>query len=244
MSSPVSLYQSEMHENIGYFATWLPGDPVEVGDVGIFEGGRFRVVSSLKDLEVPFSTEPAGALRNVQYTSTEGTSIRFNAGAGVKELLDAEVAINFSGAGSFLFHASGLQAHRLSNRTKVAKALLVAYQRKRWEKPWLLVESVHVAGRATIVVSSDSSAELVLSATAEGALAELSLADPKVELGIVSVKGRLFQTIAAANLHPLYSCFRVEDPFFGKPSVQPVRGASDASGVEFMRPGIAELLQS
>ena len=35
MASPVKTYQSEMHDKLGFFATWLPGDHVELGDVGV-----------------------------------------------------------------------------------------------------------------------------------------------------------------------------------------------------------------
>ena len=34
MVSPVQRYQREMHDNIGFFATWLPGDLLELGDIG------------------------------------------------------------------------------------------------------------------------------------------------------------------------------------------------------------------
>jgi hypothetical protein len=52
MASPVKLYQQEMHSNLGFFANWLPGDPIEVGDVGVLESGRFRRVVSLEDLGI------------------------------------------------------------------------------------------------------------------------------------------------------------------------------------------------
>jgi hypothetical protein len=47
MASPVRRYQQEMHENIGFFATWLPGDLLELGDIGILVNGSFRKLSSL-----------------------------------------------------------------------------------------------------------------------------------------------------------------------------------------------------
>ena len=52
MPSPVQRYQREMHENIGFYATWLPGDPMELGDVGIPSNGMFRKRSSLNDLGI------------------------------------------------------------------------------------------------------------------------------------------------------------------------------------------------
>ena len=39
---PVRTYREEMHGNLGFFASWLPADPVDVGDIGVLEGGRFR----------------------------------------------------------------------------------------------------------------------------------------------------------------------------------------------------------
>jgi len=37
MSSPVKLYLKEMHNNVGYFATWLPANTVKLGDFGVVE---------------------------------------------------------------------------------------------------------------------------------------------------------------------------------------------------------------
>jgi hypothetical protein len=50
MPSPVALYQREMHKNLGFFATWLPGDQLELGEAGVLKGGRFRKQSSLAEL--------------------------------------------------------------------------------------------------------------------------------------------------------------------------------------------------
>ena len=75
MASPVKIYQSEMHHNLGFYATWLPGDPIEIGDVGVLLDGRFRRLTSLTDLGISYDLSAAGTTQNVQYTSAKGAKV-------------------------------------------------------------------------------------------------------------------------------------------------------------------------
>jgi hypothetical protein len=245
MSSPVKLYQKEMHDNLGFFPTWLPGDSIEIGDAGVLERGRFRKMTSLAELGIAGDIEKAASKQDVQYTSTQGTKITASAGADAMTVARAEIAVDFSREGAFVFHASRLRPQHLKNRAAVGQELLKAYEKGKWEKDWLLVESLHSAERVTIIVSEDSSAGLVLVASAKTPLTSISLSDPKVGLEIASTRGKIVHIVGGTGLHPLYSCIRVKDPLFGAPSVQPVRGiAAAASEVTFARPGIDELLES
>src|SRR5262245_41328195 len=99
MASPVKTYQSEMHNNLGFYATWLPGEAVSVGDVGVLENGRFRRLSSLAELGIRAVTAPSGTLVDVQYTSTHGTSISTTAGANA-QVASGQVTIDFKNAGA------------------------------------------------------------------------------------------------------------------------------------------------
>jgi hypothetical protein len=245
MGSPVKLYQREMHDNLGFFPTWFPGDPIEVGDVGILEGGRFRRMASLKELGIMCEVSLGQGMQNVQYTATEGTNISTSAGALVAALAKAELTIEFSRNGAFVFHASRLRPQRLENRAAVAEQILAVHRKGKWTRDWLVVEGVHVAERATIIVSEDSSAGLVLVANVDTPLQSISLADPKIGLTVASTRGRIVHIIGGKRLHPLYSCLRLKDPIFGAPSVQPVRGiGKGGEEVLFSKPGIDELLSS
>lgn len=245
MSSPVRLYQQEMHDNLGFFPTWLPGDRIEIGDVGVFEGGRFRRMTSLAELGIAQKVELGTATQDVQYTSTQGTKIMTSAGAELTAIAKAEITVDFSREGAFVFHASRLRPQYLENRAEVGQEIVKVYNKGKWQKEWLLVEALHTAERVTIIVSEDSSAGLVLVASAKTPLSSISLADPKVGLEIAATRGKVVNILGGKNLHPLYSCLRVKDPLFGAPSVQPVRGAAAPEGnVPFTRPGIDELLDS
>jgi len=245
MASPVTLYQREMHDNLGFFATWFPGDPMEIGDAGVFEGGRFRRTASLKELGIAYELGAGQGSQNVQYTSTQGTKMTASGGAAATAIAKAEISIDFSREGAFVFHASNLRPQRLENRATVAHLIVKASEKGKWQKDWLLVETLHTAERATIIVSEDSSAGIVLVASAEMPLSAVSLADPKIGLTVASTRGKIVHIVGGKGLHPLYSCLRLKSPLFGAPSVQPVRGVGGAGEeVPFSRPAIDELLSS
>jgi hypothetical protein len=243
MGSPVKTYQAEMHENLGFYATWLPGDPIDVGDVGVFEGGRFRRETRLSDLKIPCKVSVAPTSTDVQFTSREGVQVSTLAGAAQAAVGELRMSIQFTGDGAFLFHASGLQMHRLENRPEVTAAVLGLYEQKRWKKEWLIVEAVHAALRTTILISEDRSAMVELAAKSELPVPLTSLAAPETKLQVTATQGKIFQALGAADLHPMYSCLRVKDPLFGSPTLAPFRGADDA-GRFLERPSIEELLAS
>jgi hypothetical protein len=242
MASPVKLYQNEMHNNLGFFATWFPGDPMEIGDAGVLVGGRFRRESSLRDLGIAFEVEAGAPRQSVQYTSTQGTTIKTTgnaSGTGIK----GEVSIAFARAGAFVFQVSSLRPMRISNQGQVAEQVLNALAGGGWKPGWLLVEALHVADRASIIVSEDSSAGLVLEANADVSVPGISLVDPKIAFTVTATRGKLLHVIGAKGLHPLYSCVRVRTSWFGPASVTPVRG-STRDELPFARPAIDELLDS
>lgn len=243
MASPVKTYQAQMHDNLGFCATWLPTDPIAVGDVGVFVGGRFRRENTLADLGIPVKLSHAKSQGDLQFSSTEGVKLDTSgagAAAGVGKL---EVAIEFSGAGAFVFHASGLQLHRLEQRAQMAEQVLQAYRAGRWKREWLVVESVHSADCATVIISEDKNARLVLSANVQLPTPFTSLADPRVGFEVSANQGKVFQTLGGQKLQPLYACLRVKDPFFGAAELQPVQGGDDAARL-LLRPAISELLDS
>jgi len=234
-----------MHDSTGFFATWLPGDTIEIGDAGIIEGGRFRRMASLKELGIKFTLSRGQSTQDVDYSSTQGTKISTATSAEAATVVKAEINIDFSRQGAFLFQASKLQTWQLENRMSVGEQIVKAYRQKKWDKSWLLIESLHAAERATIIVSEDNAAGLILVAKMDEAIPSVSLVDPKVSLSVTSSRGKLIKLVGSEGLHPLYSCLRLKDPLFGLPSIQPVRGVKE-SGAEshFTRPGISELLDN
>jgi hypothetical protein len=247
MTAPVKLYHEEMHANIGFFGTWLPGDPLRLGDIGILESGRFRPQTTLAELGIKFAGTGKGSPQNLQYTSKSGTALSVRAGAEVQGPLpaSAEIDISFSHEGAFLFHASNVTNQSLENRLALADSVSSLYSTGTWKKEWYLVESLYTADCATIIISEDSSAHLVIGAASSLPLGTLPLADPQVRLSVSSASGKMVQVVGGRDLRPLYSCIRLKETWLGEVKVVPVRGTSREPGeMPFARASIAELLNS
>ena len=249
MSSPVKLYQQELHKNIGYFATWLPGAALELGDVGVFQAGQFHKVASLAELGIPAAAGVAGTPQTLDYSSTESTKIDTGAGAAVPAAVKAEVSVKFDRQGSFVFQALGVRSVQLADKVATSARIVDAFARGAWQKDWLVVDSLYVADSATIIVAEDESAEIVLKASSTLPLAalSLSLADPSLGLTVSAMRGKLVYVIAASGLRPLYSCLRLRKLPFIDPKVVPVRGAADPNAPatdRFAHASIDELLES
>ena len=199
MSSPVKLYQQEMHNNLGFFATWLPSTAIALGDIGVLEGGRFRPVASLKELGIGQPDVREGTAENVSYSASANRSDNISIGAGTAvPLASAELSIAFTGKGGYVFEAIKMTQMEIADRLMLSSNLLKVYEEGRWQKDRLLIDALYRAKSATILVSEDTSSEIVLKGSA-GALPSglLSLADPKLGLRIASASGKIVHVVAA-----------------------------------------------
>ena len=243
MASPVKLYQQEIHDNLGFFATWLPGDQIEVGDVGVIEGGgsgaklRYRN-SVFLVLSLPASRPKTFNTRQ----RMERKSRRLVARPHL--ILPEPKSRSISRTREPLF--STPRASDSTNSTTCAAVAEKVLKNKKWKKEWFLVEGIHTAGCATVIVSETDSASLVLVANAEAPIPGVSLADPKIGLTVSATRGKIFHVLGGKNLHPLYACLQLKLPIFGKPILKPVRGIAAAAdkALPFFRPGVEVLLNS
>jgi hypothetical protein len=247
MSSPVKLYLKEMYNNVGYFATWLPANTLKVGDFGVVEGGGFRQLGSLSELGISSSDVREGPPQDMSYSASARRTVGASGGVGsVVPEVKAEVSIAFTSSGGYIFEAAGVKGLEIANRLATGERILDAFEQKRWQKEWVLIDSVCTAASATILVSQDSSSEIILKASGDVPLGALPLADPKLGLTVASSSGRIIQLIAKSDLTPLYSCMKIRTSFLDTaPSFVFVRGTnSETASQTFSRLSIEALLES
>jgi hypothetical protein len=245
MASPVELYQREMHKNVGFFATWLPASILELGDLGVLEAGRFRRIGSLKELGITELPVREGTAGTMSYSASAERNTGVSAGASTAlPVAKAELSIRFAQKGGYVFEATGIRNFEIADRMALADRILSFYEQGRWQKEWLLVDAVYRAASATVIVSEETSSEIVLKASGNIPLGSLPLTDPNLGLSVSSSHGKIVHVVAQNNLTPLYSGVKVRDPLIGSPSVEPVRGLANKGSEALMRAAIEELLSS
>jgi hypothetical protein len=244
MATPVRLYQEEMHSNVGFFATWLPGDVLELGDIGALENGRFRRAGSLRELGFTGFQTREGTPQNMSYSAAADKKVGGTAGVSAPmDSMKAELSIRFTKQGGYVFEAAGIRNIEIADRMMFSDRILELYGQPRWKREWLVVDAVYKAHSATIIVSEDDSSEIVLKASAALPLGSLPLADPNLGLSMSSCSGRITQVLVRSELTPLYSCVRVRQSLFGEATVTSVRGIGEKS-MGLSRLSIGDLLNS
>jgi hypothetical protein len=237
----VRTYQEEMHNSVGFFATWLPGDILDLGDVGELKDGQFRKRASLKDLGIEHKLSSRGPAQDLEVTSKGGVEVVVEGGiAGAVLPVTALIKVEFKHRGAFVFNATDVRKQVLEHSEDMAKAILDAHKANKWKRNWCIVDSVHLAGCATVLIAENRLAGVTFEASTELPLGNLPLANPNVKLKITSSRGKLVQVLGARDLRPLYSCIKLDRKWWAGPELAKVRG-SGPSESPFTRLDIGDL---
>lgn len=261
MTSLAELYQQEIHDEIGLFPTWLPGDHIKLGDVGILSGGRFKTLSSIATLAtdwgdgIEINEEKAGTAERFTYQSNCVIDIKASGSAettiGSTTIGKCELKLAFSKNGAFIFDSVGAQHYRIQNQLALNDWILAQYAKKKWKKEWHVIDELYSAVRTVVIVCQSNLASLILKGnipllTPNG---KLSLADVSTEFSIIPQNGDVLYHVGNST-QPLYSCSKIISSIWNGATVKPqfmnpLSSIADADAEnEVVRMEIDELLES
>ena len=246
-----ATYQKSMYDHLGFFAMWLPGDRVELGDIGVLNRGRFHKENSLEELGVKKVAGPPGIPRVVSYHALSSSNVSAHGEGGLAAAGRGLLSVSFSAAGGFMFHAIGLRDRRLEERQTLNTEVVRMHKAGLWRnRNWLLIDGVYTADSATVLVSEEEAGTIVLEASADSlAMQPLQLGDAKAGLSVKSESGSIIKVLGGRSVNLLYTCMRLKTSFWTDASL--VRGGADdsehapmAGGGDdpFISASIAELL--
>jgi hypothetical protein len=232
MRSPVQRYQREINDALGFHATWLPADRIELGEFGTFKEGRFRKAGRLSDLGVEVTSSEASLPQPLLYNSASGTKIALGVKAGIAvPAASGAVSLDFTESGACVFQAEGVRQRRIENRMAISQAIIELWKKEKWNKDWHLVEDLYTAACATIVVSLDHQASVVLSASAQGLpITTTALANVGANFSVAHQDGRLVTVVGARDCSPLFRSARLKTGWFSDPElagVPPAEGEGE-----------------
>lgn len=222
----MSLYKQfarGIYSQLGYRATWLPGTPVKLGDVGLLEGGVLKVETNLDQLGFAYQqqndTRPDGSL---DYQSENAVSVTLKAAGSLdgrfKALAQAEAGalVEFHKKNAVLMQLRDIRSDRIADiaslKTALLNAVVAADDQGRWLRDWVVVTEVVNAGSGTILISGGSSSRLELKAEAK--IVPVSLADVSAGLSTVAEERVSTKIVSQKGLTPLYRAIRVKQNFW------------------------------
>jgi hypothetical protein len=210
MAQAPELYGREMHEGLGFWATWLPGALIRIGDCGTVEDFAFARRTSLSSFGVSFTERAPASLGPLHHSSSEGVSIAFHtaasSAAGAIAGLPSGVAgvtIGFKREGGVVFAASKCEQIEIEDVDSLERSLQTAYLERGYPANYVVVTAVVRASSSTVFVSSGKSASVTLAATAD--LTDvIDLASADAGLSIARSHGLASQYVAEGEMTPLF----------------------------------------
>ena len=204
-------YIKEMKKKFGgYNATWLPGVPLNVGDIGVFDkDGGFDKKANLKHLNINFEILQDHTGDELEYSSKGSVSIipklsgKPLPSCGL-EIGEAGVAIEFSKQNSVVFKAKNVTYPSIANQIQLEKDIAKLYHQGEWKKEWCVVTELAVAESATILISKSSNSKIELKANANLNAAQIDIADVSFNFSVKSEKDVSTKFIAQHGLTPLF----------------------------------------
>lgn len=209
-------YLRETSDNLGYLATWIPTEQLEVGTVGVLKDGRFHRETTLASLGVTAAVAPPGtSMGHLKHYSAGQVSVSFKT-AGEQPVKGSELSIEEAGftvefgcENSIVFEAVGCKHERVVDVNDIGNQILQRVDAKLWRLDFIVVTEIIRADSATVLISNNSQARF--EATIHGAIGTGMASIGDAKLGVTMKRSRSIGTelVAKANLTPLYIAYRV-----------------------------------
>lgn len=223
MKGPQEQYTDEMKKKFGYIATWLPGTPFILGDVGIINDNVFTHVAYLKNFEIQFDTKVDETGDDIEYSSQGAVSVATKVSGTVAPQgstlgnIDAGFIVEFGNENSILFKANQIKTNLIEDTAKLGDQILSLYKEGKWNKHWVVITELVLAESATILISNSKNAKIELKANANIDAKKLDIADAKFDFGATFSKGLDTKILAQSGLTPLFKIMALKSRIFLPP---------------------------
>ena len=209
-------YTKELYRQFGYLATWLPGTPIALGDIGILRNNEFTKISTLESQGIKFDVVDDPTESDIEHSSKGGVSLTTKASGTAAPVgsalgnMDAGITVEFSKENAILFKANGTTSPSIKNQIALGAEIIKRFQTGKWDKDWAVVTEVVNAKSGTILISSSRNGKIELKATAKVDTAMLDIADTKLGLEMKFSKDLSTKIIAQEGLTPLFKVSTVK----------------------------------
>ncbi len=234
-------YVKELKRQLGYFATWLPGTPLALGDIGVFKQNVFTKIGNLSDKGIAFDIERDTTQSDIEHHSSGEVSITIKAAGQTVEgsqlpSIDAGVTVNFGNKNSILFKANGTTSPSIQNQIKLGKQIVELYRKGSWDKDWAVITELVHSTSSSIIISNESGGKIDLKVKGDIGANNIDIADADANFELVFAKGLSTKIIAEKGLTPLFKVSKVKSHIFSKPSFE-LKGVR---GMDLMTPEEAQ----
>lgn len=243
LSSSQAQYTNEMKKKFGYYATWNPGVPLSLGDVGTFKNNIFTKLSNLKDqsIGIDFETRPDPTKTTLEHNSKGSITVTTKLSGtvapqgSVLSNLDAGIIVEFSKENSTLFKANNTTSPSIKDAIKLGNDIIKIYKAGKWNKEWVVITELVEAESATIIISNSSNSKIELKANANIESANFDIADAKFDFSTQFSRGLETKIVSEERLTPLFKVMGMKTRIF----LPPIFKTRSIRGIDLITPASA-----
>ncbi len=231
-------YTNQLLKQFRYLATWLPGTPLELGDIGILRNNEFTKISNLNNEGIQFEVTEDETESDIEHSTkgavsltTKSSGVLAPQGSVLGEV-DAGITVEFSQATAILFKANGTRSPSINDQISLGQEILGRFQSGKWDKDWAVITEIVIAKSGTIIISSSSTAKIELKAKGEIEAAKLDIAGANFNFEISFSKDLSTKIIAEKSLTPLFKVSKVKSRMI-KPQIF---GMKNISSLDLVTP--------
>jgi hypothetical protein len=208
----VGNYLDIVHKQFGFYATWLPGSLIEVGEIGVLRDGVFVHTAHLRDFGVKFRRKTLDA-PSMRYASEGGVKFTASAKGSTDKVVsaiakaDAGLKIAFKKKGALVFVLDPATDDRIEDVDAITKWMDGAiYHDKTLPKDHIVVSHVRRAGGGVVAMAQDEGAEVQLKGGADLGSGTVTLAKVSGKFELVSANATEFVSIprGRSGMTPVY----------------------------------------
>lgn len=204
-------YKRVLRREFGYLATWLPGRPIELGDIGIMKNKQFHKISNISELGISFEEEPDETKDNLEYQNQNQVLVTQKLSGDVAPAessliqADAGIILEFKKKGGIIFKASGVTYPSIKDKIKLNRDIIDLFLKGMWLKDWAVVTEVAKAESSTIIISKSSNSKVELKAKGEIKAGNINIADTNLDFDVTFSGDFILKIIAEQTLTPLFN---------------------------------------
>lgn len=236
------IYTRELYKQFRYLATWLPGTPLALGDIGVLRQKEFTKIGNLSDHGITFDIESDPTPADLDYTSKSSVSIATKLsgsatpeGSSLSEI-DAGISVNFSKENSILFQAKNTKTPTIKDQIHLGEEILRLYKNGKWNKDWVVITELVTSESASILISGSKESKIDLKVKGEIGNRQIDIADADLDFELSFSKDMSTKIVAQEGLTPLFKVSKIRSRFI----LPPVFTERGLKAIDFASPNMVE----
>lgn len=218
MASIAEIYIDEIRkQDKSFFATWTPGKPMKLGDIGVIKKNRFSLIGNLKDQGINFKVRRDKSPMPYQFNSLDGIEIHPKASGELNpkfsDLLKLEVGfgIEFSKKGKFFFKANEQYEDCIDDLITLGKQMKNLFNGEVKDKNYVIINKIIRSPLVTILISNSNKSKVSLLAKADVSLEKIDIANANIDVEVKSSSGLGFDSPQIINATPFFGVIKVQE---------------------------------